>query len=149
MSWLMNSATMNIGVHVSFWVTVLSGYMARSGIAGSYGNSIFSFMRNFDAVFFSFFLSFFYNGHTPGIWKFLGQGLNLSPSCGNSRSFNPLCWAKNQTHASAVTRAAAIGFLTHCATTRTPCALFHSGCTSSGYTDTTQWLYQSTFLPAV
>ena len=32
--------TMNIGVHVSFWITVLSGYMPRSGTAGWYGNSI-------------------------------------------------------------------------------------------------------------
>ena len=38
-----NSAAMNIGVHVSFWIMVFSGYMPRSGIAGSYGSSIFSF----------------------------------------------------------------------------------------------------------
>ena len=36
---------MNIGVRVSFWIRVLSGYMLRSGIAGSYSNSIFSFKR--------------------------------------------------------------------------------------------------------
>ena len=35
------SATVNIGVHVSFWVMVFSGQMSRSGISGSYGNSIF------------------------------------------------------------------------------------------------------------
>ena len=40
---IVNSATMNIGVHVSFQVIVLSGYMLRSGITGSYGISIFRF----------------------------------------------------------------------------------------------------------
>ena len=42
---ILNSAAMNIKENVSFWITVLSGYMPRTGIAGSYGNSIFSFLR--------------------------------------------------------------------------------------------------------
>ena len=33
-----NSAAMNIGVHVSFSVRVLSGYMPKSGMADSNGN---------------------------------------------------------------------------------------------------------------
>ena len=43
---IVNSAAVNIGVHVYFRIIVLSGYMPSSGTAGSYGNSIFSFLRN-------------------------------------------------------------------------------------------------------
>ena len=43
---IVNTAAMNIGVHVSFQIMVFSIYMSRSGIAGSYGNSALVFWKN-------------------------------------------------------------------------------------------------------
>ena len=49
----------------------------------------------------TFFFFFFFFMATPGVWKFLGQGLNLScrcdlpHSCGCTESFNPLCHSRN------------------------------------------------------
>ena len=47
---IINSAAMNIGVHVSLSILVSSVCMTSSGIAGLYSSSISSFLRNLHTV---------------------------------------------------------------------------------------------------
>ena len=54
---IVTSVAVNIGVHVSFSALISSGYMPRSGIAGSYGDFIPKFLRNLHMVLYSGFIN--------------------------------------------------------------------------------------------
>ena len=50
---IVNSAALNIGIHVSFEILVSSGHMPKSGIAGSHGGFIPRFLRDLHIIFHS------------------------------------------------------------------------------------------------
>ena len=62
---IVNSTTINIGVHVTFWIMVFSGCMPRSDIDGSYGSSVFNFLGNFHTAVYTGYI----NLHSPQQYK--------------------------------------------------------------------------------
>ena len=68
---IVNSATVNNGIHVSLSVLVSSGYMPRSGIAASYGGFIPNFFKQISKLSYIVAVSIYIPTNSARVFPFL------------------------------------------------------------------------------